>query len=64
MSKKLWVAHATTAKAFGPTRVSIDVCEYVDDFLKEIKKEFEIPGPSSHLTLYQSGGKTEINQTH
>jgi hypothetical protein len=63
MSQKLWVQHITAAKTFGPTRVSMDGCEYVDDFLKEIKKEFEIPGPSSHLTLYQSDGITEIRPT-
>jgi hypothetical protein len=32
MSQKLWVAHDTPAKRFGPTRVSIQDCEYVDDF--------------------------------
>jgi hypothetical protein len=63
MSQKLWVQHITTAKTFGPTKVSIDGCEYVDDFLKEIKKEFEISGPSSHLTLYKSDGITEIIPT-
>jgi hypothetical protein len=61
MSQKLWVQHNTTAKTFGPTRVSIEGCEYVDDFLKEITKEFEISGPSSHLTLYQPDGISEID---
>ena len=32
MSQKLWVAHATPAKTFGPTRVSIEGCSDVDDF--------------------------------
>ena len=32
MFQKLWVLHITTAKTFGPTKVSIDGCEYVDDF--------------------------------
>ena len=63
MSQKLWVAHATPSKTFGPTRVSIDGCQYVDDFLKDIKKEFETPGPTSHLTLYQPDGNTEIKPT-
>ena len=29
---KLWVEYQTPAKTFGPTRVSIEGCEYVDDF--------------------------------
>ena len=60
--QKLWVQHITTAKTFID-KVSIDGCEYVDDFLKEIKKEFEISGPSSPLTLYTSDGTTEIKPT-
>ena len=62
MSQKLWVAHATTAKTFID-KVSIQGCEDIADFLKEIKKEFEIPGPSSHLTLYKSDGTTELKPT-
>ena len=58
---KLWVSYVTPAKIFGPTRVSVDGCEYVDDFLEEIKKKFEIPVPASHLTLYQPDGITEID---
>jgi hypothetical protein len=52
----------TTAKTFGPTRVSIDGCDYVDAFLEEIKKKFEISGPSSHLNLHQlkDGKEVEI----
>jgi hypothetical protein len=61
MPQKLWVQHNTAGKIFGPTRVSIDGCEYVDDFLKEIKKEFEISGASSQLTLYQPDGTTVID---
>ncbi|KAI8894634.1 hypothetical protein BC833DRAFT_568188 [Globomyces pollinis-pini] len=61
MPQKLWVQHNTAGKIFGPTKVSIEGCSDVDDFLKEIKKEFEISGPSSHLTLYQSDGTTVID---
>jgi hypothetical protein len=62
-SQKLWIQHQTTAKTYGPTRVSTNGCEYVDDFLKESKKEFEIPGPASQLTLYQlkDGKEVEID---
>ena len=56
MSQKLWVEHETPAKTFGPTRVSTKGCDYVDDFLENIKKKFEIPGPSAHLTLYRRDG--------
>ena len=62
MSQKLWVQHITTAKTFGPTRVSIQGCEYVDDLLKEIKKESQLSiPPNTPLTLYQPDGTTEID---
>jgi len=61
MSKKLWVEHITATNTFGPTRVSIDGCEYVDDLLEEIKKKFEIPGPASAMTLYKPDGTTKID---
>jgi hypothetical protein len=62
MSQKLWVSYVKPAKTFGPTRVSIDGCEYVDDFLKEIKKESQLCIPSnSPITLYQPDGNTEID---
>jgi len=60
MSKKLWVQHITSEKTFID-KVSTEGCEDIADFLKEIKKEFEISGPSSHLTLYQPKGTTEID---
>jgi len=60
MSQKLWVQHITTGQTFGPTRVSIDGCEYVDDLLEEIRKKFALSVPPSHLTLYQPDGTTEI----
>jgi serine/threonine protein kinase len=61
MSQKLWVQHQTDGNVFGPTQVSIDRCEYVDGFKEAIKNKFEIPGPSSHLTLYKPDGTTEID---
>ena len=60
MSRKLWIAYETPAKRFID-KVSIEGCEYVDDFLEEIKKKFEISGPASQLTLYKSDGTTEID---
>ncbi len=61
MSRKLWVEQIAATNTFGPTRVSIDGCEDVDDLLEEIKKKFQIPGPASALTLYQPDGTTEID---
>jgi len=63
MSQKLWVSYVTPAKIFGPTKVSVDGCEDVDDSLKEIKREFAISVPASHLTLYQlkDGQEVEID---
>ena len=62
MSQKLWVAHATTAKTFGPTRVSIDGCEYVDDFLNSLYNRPLLAIPqNTPITLYQSDGTTEID---
>ena len=41
---------------------SIDGCEYVDDFLKEIKKESQLSiPPNTPLTLYQPDGTTVID---
>ena len=61
MSQKLWVQHKTPAKTYGPTRVSIDGCDYVDDFIKEIKKESQLAiPPNTPITLYQPDGTTEI----
>jgi hypothetical protein len=64
MSQKLWVSYVTPAKTFGPTRVSIDGCEYVDDLLTEIKKESQLSIPSkTPITLFQPDGTTEIKPT-
>ena len=54
-AQKLWVEYKTPEKTFID-KVSIEECDDVADFLKEIKKEFEIPGPSSQLTLYRPDG--------
>ena len=62
MSKKLWVAYEAPEETFGPTRVSIEGCEYVDDFLKEIKKESQLAIPqNTPISLYKSDGTTEID---
>lgn len=50
MSQKLWVEYKMAEKTFGPTRVSIDGFEYVDDFLREIKMEFALSVLISQLT--------------
>jgi len=57
-SQNLWVEHQTFIDL-----VSTEGCTYVAQFLKEIKKEFEIPGPASQLTLYQlkDGQEVEID---
>jgi hypothetical protein len=60
-AQKLWVQHQTTATTYGPTKISVDGITDVDDFLKEVKKEFEIPGPASQLSLYQPDGTTDID---
>jgi len=61
MTQKLWVENKTTERTYGLTRVSIEGCEYVDDFLKEIKKESQLAIPKdSSITLYRPDG-TEID---
>ena len=72
MSKKLWIAYQTLAKRFGPTRVSIEGCEYVDDlkgiienityFIVAVRNNPELAIPqNTPITLYQSDGTTEID---
>jgi hypothetical protein len=61
MSTKVWVEHKTPARNYGPTKITIDGLTDVDDFLKEIKKEFSNALAASHLTLYQPDGTTEID---
>ena len=64
MSHKHFVKLQLGNKVFGPTRVSTEGCEYVDDFEKEIKKEFS-PDldsyPTHRLTLYEADGTTVID---
>jgi serine/threonine protein kinase len=55
-SQNLWVQHQTFIDL-----VSTEGCSFIAQFLKEIKKEFEIPGPASQLTLYKPDGETEID---
>ena len=62
MSQKLWVECKTPANTYGPTKVSIQDCEYVGDFLKEIKKESQLAIPqNTPITLFHSDGTTEID---
>ena len=65
MSQKLWVEYRTAGRSFI-TKVSTDGCEHLDDFLKEIKKEFSFTLASYHtcqLALYQADGTSEIKHT-
>jgi hypothetical protein len=60
MSQKLWVAHETAAKRFID-KVSIEGCEDVADFLKEVKKESQLAIPqNAPITLYKSDATSEI----
>jgi hypothetical protein len=62
-SRKLWVQHQTTAKTFID-KVSIEGCDDITDFLKEIKKETQLAIPKdSAITLYQlkDGQEVEID---
>ena len=64
MSQKLWIQHQTTAKTYGPTKVTIDGCEYVDDFKVAIRNNRELAIPKdSAITLYKSDGRNEIKPT-
>ncbi len=61
-SQKLWVQHITAGKTFGPTRVSIQGCEYVDDLKVSIRNNPELAIPqNTPITLYKSDGTTEID---
>jgi hypothetical protein len=65
MSQKLWVQHETPSKTFLD-KVSFQGCDYVDDFLKEIKKESQLAIPQNNpITLYQrkDGQEVEIRPT-
>jgi hypothetical protein len=53
--QNLWVQHQTFIDL-----VSTEGCTYIAQFLKKIRKEFEIPGPASQLTLYQLKDMQEV----
>lgn len=66
MSTKLWAELQTTEKTVGPIIVSVDGCDDVHDFLKEIQKAFthSLSGHNAtHLTLYKPDGTTGIQPT-
>jgi hypothetical protein len=64
MSQKLWVSYVTPAKTFGPTKVSIQECSDVDDFLNTLYQRPLLCIPSKNpITLYKSDGNTEIKPT-
>jgi hypothetical protein len=52
----LWVQHETPGRTSGPTKVEMDGSEFVDDFVKEIKKE--ICPCCSCLVFLTPGGKS------
>ena len=64
MLQKLWVAHKTDAKKYGPVKVSFEGCDDVDDFLKRL---YTTPllaiSQNTPITLYQPNGTTEIGPT-
>jgi hypothetical protein len=63
-AQKLWVAHETSERTFGPLRVSTQGCEYVADFKVAIRRNPELSIPSkTPITLYQPDGITEIKPT-
>ena len=60
----LWVQHQTTEKTFGPTRVSTDECEYVDDLINVLYDVPRLAIPKdSAIALYQlkDGREVEID---
>ena len=64
MPQKLWVEHQIDGKKYGPTRVPIEECDYVDDFLNRLytRPLLAIP-PNVPITLYKSDGTTPIKPT-
>ncbi|KAI3648625.1 hypothetical protein MP228_006479 [Amoeboaphelidium protococcarum] len=62
MSQKIWVQHKTASKTYGPTKITIDGLNDVDDLIKEIRKETQLNIPQNTLiTVYQADGKTEFD---
>lgn len=48
----------------SPTRFSVEGCEYVIDFLKKVKKEYQLSCPhNTAMAFFQPDGKTEIKPT-
>ena len=61
MSQKLWVQHQTADRIFID-KISIDGCDDIADFLKEIKKESQLAIPqNTAIALYKPDGETEID---
>jgi hypothetical protein len=64
MSQKLWVQHETPVKTYGPTRVSIDGCTYIAQFLNTLYARPLLAIPqNAPIALYHPDGKTEIKPT-
>ncbi|KAI3636362.1 hypothetical protein MIR68_005714 [Amoeboaphelidium protococcarum] len=62
MSQKIWVQHKTASKTYGPTKITIDGLNDVDDLIKDIKRETQLNIPRNALiTVYQADGKTKID---
>jgi hypothetical protein len=60
--QKLWIAHETPERTFGPTKVTIDECSNVDDLKVAIRNNPELAIPqNTAITLYQPDGTTEID---
>ena len=62
MLQMLWVEHKTAAKTFGPTKISIDECSDVDDFLN-LLYEWPLPAipQNTSIILYKPDWITEID---
>ena len=60
MSTNLWVKYKLTQRTFI-TKVPIDECSNIADFIKEIKKNITFAVPTSLLVLYKSDEMTEID---
>ena len=57
MSQNVWVAHDAHAKTFGPTKVSIEGCEYVDDLqgiiVHQLIQSLDHYNGATHYRSYQ-----------
>ncbi len=64
MSQKHFVKLELGNKSYGPTKVSTEGCEDVDEFKKAIKKEWSPlldTFASGQLTLFEGDGISEID---